>query len=385
MPAERWMETAFHLVSQREKDPPAASRAYALLAVGMYDAVVAASHWQEVHRREARSATGAEGGDGGTPNPSVHAAIAGAGSRLLAYLFPERPRASFDQMAEAAAASQVASRASSRGDAQSGLALGRAVAAKVIARAGRDGTRRRWDGERPRGPGYWEPPPGSVARPVSPMAGTWRTWVLRSGSDLRPPPPPAFRSARFRAEAEEVLRFSRQLTPAQKRIAKFWEGGEGTALPPGIWNRVVLAYLRQARLSVPRSTRALALLNVGMADAGVAAWDAKYAYWNPRPENGIRDLGLDRRWKPYLDTPLFPAYVSGHATYSGAAGEVLAHLFPKDADLFRAKAQEAAMSRVYGGIHWGMDGEVGIRMGRRIGRLVVERARRDGAEDRSDP
>ena len=120
-----------------------------------------------------------------------------------------------------------------------------------------------------------------------------------------------------------------------------------------------------------------------MSDAGVAAWDAKYAYWNPRPENAIRDLGLDRRWKPYLETPFFPAYVSGHATYSGAAGEVLAHLFPDDAELFRAKAREAAMSRVYGGIHYPMDGEVGIRMGRRIGRLVVERARRDGVEERS--
>ncbi|MDQ4072497.1 MAG: phosphatase PAP2 family protein [Actinomycetota bacterium] len=378
MPAEPWMEKAFELVSLRAKDPPAASRAYALLAVAMHDAVVAASHWQEVHRREART-----NGADAPPRPSKHTAIAGAASRLLAYLFPERPRAEFEQMA-AAATSRVVPGTSTRGDAQSGLALGRAVAAKVIARARTDGAGRRWDGKRPRGPGYWEPPPGSVARPVSPMAGTWRTWVLRSGSDLRPPPPPAFRSAAFRGEAEEVVRVSRQLTPDQKRIAKFWEGGEGTALPPGIWNRVVLAYLRHARLGIARSTRALALLNVGMSDAGVAAWDAKYAYWNPRPENAIRDLGLDRRWKPYLETPFFPAYVSGHATYSGAAGEVLAHLFPEDADLFRAKAREAAMSRVYGGIHYPMDGEVGIRMGRRIGELVVERARRDGVEERSD-
>ena len=124
----------------------------------------------------------------------------------------------------------------------------------------------------------------------------------------------------------------------------------------------------------------MALLNVAMADAGVAAWDAKYAYWSPRPENAIRDLGLDRRWNPYLVTPFFPAYVSGHATYSGAAGEVLAHLFPGEAPLFKAKAEEAAMSRMYGGIHFRSDSEVGLRMGRAIGRRVVERARRDGAE-----
>jgi len=379
------METAFELVSQRAKDPAAASRAYALLAVAMYDAVVAATYWQEVHRREARSTAPGDRGRGVAPRPSEHAAIAGAGSRLLAYLFPERPRASFEQMAEAAAASRVASGASTRSDVEAGLRLGRAVAARVIARAKKDGTRRRWDGDRPRGPAYWRPPPGSVARPVSPLAGTWRTWVLRSGSEVRPPPPPAFGSPRFRAEAAEVLRVKRQLTPDQRRIAKFWEGGEGTALPPGIWNRVALVYLREARLSLPRSTRALALLNVAMADAGVAAWDAKYAYWSPRPENAVRDLGLDPRWKPFLDTPFFPAYVSGHATYSGAAGEVLAHLFPEDAELFRAKALEAGVSRIYGGIHYRSDNEVGLRMGRRIGRLVVERARRDGAEDRSGP
>ncbi len=135
---------------------------------------------------------------------------------------------------------------------------------------------------------------------------------------------------------------------------------------------------------MPHSTRALALLNVALADAGVAAWDAKYAYWVPRPDTAVRDLGIDPRWKPFLATPLFPAFVSGHATYSGAVGEVLAHLFPEDSGLFRAKAREAAASRVYGGIHYRMDGDVGIRMGQRIGQLVVERARRDGAEKRSD-
>jgi membrane-associated phospholipid phosphatase len=379
------METAFELVSQRAKDPAAASRAYGLLAVGMYDTVVAASYWQGVHRREARSAAPGERGGGKAPYPSEHAAIAGAGSRLLAYLFPERPPEQFEQMAEAAAASRAASGASTRADVQAGLRLGRAVAARVIARARNDGVRRRWNGDRPRGRGLWAPPPGSVARPVSPLAGSWRTWVLASGRQLRPPPPPAFDSPRFRAEALEVVRIGERLTPAQRRIAKFWEGGEGTALPPGIWNRAALAYLRRARLSVPRSTRALALLNVALADAGVAAWDAKYAYWSPRPANAIRDLGLDRRWKPFLKTPFFPAYVSGHATYSGAAGEVLAHLFPEDAETFRAKAREAGLSRIYGGIHYRSDNEVGMRMGRRIGELVVERARRDGAEARSEP
>jgi membrane-associated phospholipid phosphatase len=254
------------------------------------------------------------------------------------------------------------------------------VARAVIAYARKDGSTRRWDGRRPRGAGLWEPPPGSLARPVSPMAGTWRTWVMTSGRQFRPPPFPAGGSAAFRAQAQAVYDAARHRTPAQRRAALFWAGGQGTALPPGIWNQVVLRYLARERVSVPREARVLALLNVGMADAGVASWDAKFAYWVTRPENAIRDLGIDRRFDPLIDTPFFPAYTSGHATYSGAAGEIMAHLFPQDARIFRARAREAADSRVWGGIHYPLDGSEGLKAGRRIGRLVVARARADGAE-----
>jgi hypothetical protein len=161
------------------------------------------------------------------------------------------------------------------------------------------------------------------------------------------------------------------LTEAEERIARFWEGGDGTPLPPGIWNQVALRYVARANLTVPQQSKVFATINVAMADAGVAAWDTKYAYWNPRPINAIRDLGMDPDWEPLLDTPFFPAYISGHAAYSGAVGEVMAYLFPDDADLFREKAEEAAWSRVLGGIHYPMDGEEGLKVGRAIGRLVV--------------
>jgi len=82
----------------------------------------------------------------------------------------------------------------------------------------------------------------------------------------------------------------------------------------------------------------------------------------------------------YLATPFFPAYVSGHSTYSSAAGEVLPHLFPQDAKFWRARAREAGVSRLLGGIHWPIDNREGNRMGTKIGRLVVGRAKRDGAQ-----
>jgi membrane-associated phospholipid phosphatase len=115
-----------------------------------------------------------------------------------------------------------------------------------------------------------------------------------------------------------------------------------------------------------------------MADAGVAAWDAKYTYWNPPARERRPRLGRPG-WRPFVDAPVFPSYGSGHATYSGAAAKVLGFLFPESAAEFEAKAQEAAMSRLWGGIHRRAHSDTGLDIGRRIGELFVERARADGA------
>ena len=96
--------------------------------------------------------------------------------------------------------------------------------------------------------------------------------------------------------------------------------------------------------------------------------------------SAIRDSGIDPSWKPLIRTPSFPAYVSGHATYSAAAAEVLSHLFPDDDALWHARAREAADSRVWGGIHWPFDSSEGLTMGEKAGAAVVRYATRDGAE-----
>lgn len=380
-PIDPWMKLNFELVANRAKDPVAASRAYGLLSVAMYDATVAAWNAKYRYKRDAPRDVDALGEPGPDPSyPSEHAVIAGAASRVLAYLYPERPAASLDALADQRARDRLVAGLNYPSDTREGLKLGRAVADIVIAKARRDGSDRPWDGSRPHAKGSWQPPPGSLARPVSPTAGSWGTWVMRSGREFRPPPFPAYGSAAYRAQAQAVVDAARDLTAAQRKAALFWAGGQGTALPPGIWNEVVLGYLRREPVSLPREARVLALLNVAQADAGVASWDAKYAYWVTRPENAIRDLGIDKRFTPLIRTPFFPAYVSGHATYSGAAGEVMSYLFPKDAKLFEAKAKEAADSRTWGGVHFPLDGTQGLRVGRRIGELVVARARRDGAE-----
>lgn len=386
-----WMERALDFVAHRTKDPVAASRSYALVAVAMHDAAVAAWHYKHVYDRPAPE--GVEALVASEPDPSYpsgHAAIAGAASTVLAYAFPEQPAIRLERDAEEAARSRVAAGVSFPSDADAGLELGRAVGELVLERAQadvvtdadvaeREGAEN-WEELRPDGELLWRQPPGSVQVPVSPKAGEWETWVLESGDQFRPGPFPDVDSEEFRAEMQEVYDVSQELTEEQKRIAKFWEGGEGTALPPGIWNEVALAFLGQQNLSLPRAARAMALLNVAMDDAGVAAWDAKYTYWGPRPENAIQELGIDPDWEPYVDTPIFPGYVSGHGAYSGAAEMVMSHLFPDHAELFRERAEEASVSRLYGGIHMRSDNEAALELGRNVGALVVAHAKREGID-----
>jgi membrane-associated phospholipid phosphatase len=378
---EPWLRDVMGFVAARAKDPPMASRNYALVSVAMHDAMIASWHWKSEYDREAPSEDALFDAPADPSYPSEHAAIAGAASRVLAHLYPNEPAASLERQAQEIAGARVTAGVNRPSDVDAGLALGREVAKRVIERARSDGADREWDGSRPGpGPRFWEPPPGSAARPTSPVAGTWDTWVMESGSQFRPPAPPPFGTPAFREQARATMRAQKEASPEQKSAAKFWEGGEGTALPPGIWMQVVLERLGNEPLTTPRTTRLFASLTVAMADAGVAAWDSKYAYWYPRPENGIRDSGLDPDWEPYIETPLFPAYVSGHSTYSAAAAVVLADAFPDRAELWRERGEEAGLSRLWGGIHWPVDHTYGAPLGRKIGELTVARGDRDGAE-----
>jgi membrane-associated phospholipid phosphatase len=389
LPTYPWLQMAMQFVSQAEKNPPLSSRNYALVSVAMYDAVIAAWHYKYLYDVDPPTGVDTLVPAGPDPSyPSEHAAIAGAASRILAHLYPNQPALRLDQAADDAAQSRVLAGTNTPSDVAAGLDLGRAVADKVIAYAKADGSDRPWDGNRPRGigrgPAYWEPPPGSASPPVAPMAATWKPWVLSTNSQFRPGPPPAYNSPEFRAAGQELIDIQKNLTPEQQRIAKYWEGAEGTSLPAGVVNETYTQDLREAathsdpakRMTIPESARAYALMNIAMADGGISVWDAKFTYWNPRPENGIRDTGLDRNWKPHLPTPRFPAYPSGSAGYAGAAQAVMTGIFPEKAELFKARAMEQAESRLYAGIHWRYDA-VSIEGGRQIGQLVLERASSD--------
>ncbi len=400
IPTEPWTVINNEYIASQAKDPPLSSRNLAYTHAAMYDAMVAAYHWKDVYQREAPGDVDTlVDADDVPPYPSEHAAMAGAASRVLTHLYPNKPGLRLDELADQAADSRVAAGVNTRSDVEAGLALGRAIADIAIAKAKADGSDAKWNGTRPAGigagPEYWEPPPGSVSPPIQPLAGTWKTWVLTSGRQLRDAlaPPPAFGSAEFKTSAKALLDVKNNLTEEQKRIAKFWEGAAGTPLPAGILNQVVLCQLKGgiakgttppecdlstpngmegSNLSAPEATRVFALINIAMADGGGAVWDAKFLYWYPRPENAISDSGVEEGWKPHLPTPLFPAYPSGSAGYAGSVEGVLSGLFPKDAAKNKARAEEQAMSRQYAGIHWDFDAR-SIDVGRTVGRMVLER------------
>lgn len=109
-------------------------------------------------------------------------------------------------------------------------------------------------------------------------------------------------------------------------------------------------------------------------DAAVVCWDTKMRYFNPRPSQ------LDPRIKCVTGVPNFPSYISGHSTFSGAAATILGHIFPERATAYTAMAQEASLSRMYGGIHYRSDCETGVLVGKNIGNYAVNRAKTDGAE-----
>jgi membrane-associated phospholipid phosphatase len=166
----------------------------------------------------------------------------------------------------------------------------------------------------------------------------------------------------------EVHTVSTSLRADQREIADFWADGPGSVTPPGHWNQIALDLIRAYRLSGVSAARLLAVMNTVQADAFVACWDTKFAYWTERPVTAIQ-RELDPSWVPYLATPPFPSYVSGHATTSGAASTVLARFFRREARRLRDLADEAAVSRLYAGIHFRRDNEAGLALGRKVAQL----------------
>jgi PAP2 superfamily len=181
----------------------------------------------------------------------------------------------------------------------------------------------------------------------------------------------------------------------QTEIAKFWADGAGTFTPPGHWNQIAQDVARDNFNSLVDNARLFATLNVAQADAAICCWDTKYTYSFWRPITAIRNADkdgndqttLDTSWTSLLTTPNFPSYTSGHSTFSAAAAAVLTNFYGNNYKFsttgpglpgvtrsftsFDKAAEEAGMSRIYGGIHFMSDNTAGLAAGKQVGEHIT--------------
>lgn len=241
--------------------------------------------------------------------------------------------------------------------------------------------------------GLWTPTPRVEGDPQPALLPYWgenRTFMPESGDECMPEAPPAYSEdvgSAFYAEAKEVYETGQSLTAEQTEIALFWSDDPGkTATPPGHTVAILTQILRQEESSLAFAAEAYAKLGIAVADSFIGCWKAKYEYNLVRPVTYIQH-SIEETWMPILNTPPFPEYPSGHSVQIGAAGIVLTRLFgdtytftdhshddlgiaARSFDSFSVMAEEAALSRLYGGIHFRSAIELGLDQGRCIGEKV---------------
>jgi hypothetical protein len=390
--ATTWFDFALELIQRTPGySPPVASRAFGYAGVTLYEAVVPGMEgWRSLA--------------GLPPLPTVGKNIAydwpsvanAALAAILRFLFPTAPR---EQLAALAALEErladdlrpgVPPGISSRS-----VARGQDVAAALFewskSDGGHEGYLRNFPPYQPPvGPGLWVPTPPGFLPALQPFWGGNRCLAILNGATIGAgahPPYAEDRASAFNGEALEVYEAVTGLTPEQEAIARFWSDDPGTTpTPPGHSLSITTQVLRATGSSLAAAAEAYACVCIAICDAFIACWYQKYIDNLLRPVTYIRRL-IDPEWLPLLVTPPFPEYPSGHSVQSGAAFQVLTDLFgeryafvdrthetrglpPRSFGSFLEAAEEAAVSRLYGGIHFRSAIVNGLEQGKQIGRAV---------------
>ena len=246
--------------------------------------------------------------------------------------------------------------------------------------------------------GEWRPTPPAFAPGAGPQFAYMTPWVIVTPSQFRPAGPPALGSARYAAVFNETKAFGSLTSPLrtadQTLFSTFWAASTASFY----WNRIALYLGAERHLTLLQNALVLAALNVAMADASIACWEAKYHYvfWRPVTAIPLADSDgnpatiSDPNWMPLIITPAHPEYPSGHSTFSAAGATVLTHYFGKnssftvDSDVmlgvarsfpnFAAALAEIANARIYGGIHFRTACEDGQATGTAVAKFVLKNA-----------
>lgn len=403
--ATEWFGLALLLAQQTPgMSPPVASRALAYLGLTLYESVVAG---MPDHRSLTGQLNELQSLPWAQPDEALHwpTVAHSAMAAMTRMMFPHASaenRARIDllerslplKLARDFDPQRVGADMRTRSE-----TFGKLMAMAIMTWARTDGGHEAWGPLRrhqanyvpPSGAGQWTPTAPAFGAPLLPWWGGVRPFALNSAGTCPAPTPPAFEeraSSVFQRETEEVLRLSQAATQEQRQVSLYWADDPlKTPTPAGHWGFIATDQLRQNQASLARAARVYARLHLALADAFIASWETKYSVNRMRPVTAVQ-LTLDSQWVPSLmHTPPFPEYPSGHSVLSSAAAAVLEHEFgtrtrftdnthndrgwgPRSFASFRAAADEAAVSRLYAGIHF----RSGVEGGKVQGRCVAERA-----------
>ncbi|HET9266917.1 MAG TPA: hypothetical protein VFO31_02085 [Vicinamibacterales bacterium] len=402
----RWNSAALDAFRVTREPPMRAARALAILHTCIYDAWAPYRH----------------GGHAATGRSRAHGlvALSAAAHTALVDLFPAQRQAIFDPLLRELDAVEEDLHATKRDAA----ATGRAVCDAVLEARHHDGANQLGDlnGGAPYSdytgyvpvntpemladPNRWQPlrtPSGAAQTFVAPHWGLVTPYALQPASQFRPPPPALAGSLEYLQQAQDILSLHVGLDDRSKAIAIYWADGPGTDTPPGHWHRLAQWVSRRDGHDVDDDVRLFFLLGNAMLDASVAVWDAKRFYDSERPISAIRHLfPAQAGFVPYLPTPAFAEHPSGHSAFSAAAARVLERFTGSAAFGARAvvpagssfvdgvapardvvlawrtfadAADQAGLSRRYGGIHF----EAGDLRSRQLGRQVADQVWRKAA------
>ncbi len=293
-------------------------------------------------------------------------------------------------------------------DYQRSVDFGDSVASVILRRAKNDGyflSRGKPKHLGSREPGKWNPTPPDYLDAVEWCWNTMKPMVMDSAAQFMPPKPPPFSkdsNSIFFKETYEVYTIGKSLTGEQKEIARYWDDnpfvmehaghmmfGNKKITPGGHWMGIAAIAARQAKADPVKIAQTYAITAIALYDAFISCWDEKFRSNVVRPVTVINDM-IDRNWIPFLQTPPFPEYTSGHSTITASASIALAALygdnfsFQDTSDLryigmqrhfnsFQQAAAEASISRVYGGIHYRNSVDQGAIAGNKLGKFIVEK------------
>jgi hypothetical protein len=390
-PLVEWMTLLYDQIEVERISAPAASRMYAYAGVTAYEAVVNGIPGNY-------SIGGQVQGMNDLPLPEEGqvydwASVANAAlARVIEGLFPNPSQETLDAIQELyLSQSEARTKEVGASVVRRSLDYGEVLAEEMNAWIDGDNfaETRTMEYTLPTGEGMWVPTTEGT-NPAEPYWGQIRPFALGYADECAVNMNIDYstdENSAFYAQAMEVKEVGENLTPEQQAIARWWVDTPAVSgTPAGHWVSIENQMVEHLDLPLSRAAEMYALVGMALGDAFISCWSLKYQYNLLRPETYIHD-NIRRSWQPYIQTPPFPEYPSGHSVVSAAAAEVLTTMFgivaftdnthvdegeaPRSFTSFEAAATEAAISRLYGGIHYRTAIENGMRQGRCVGQRVL--------------